>query len=229
VASRDIITIDGPSGAGKSTLAADLASRLGWRFLDTGVLYRAVGLAALEGGVSLKDHAALGALAGALAVKVALASGKSRVFLGEREVTGLIRAEAVSAAASAVSAAPAVRESVRGLQLALGAEGRLVTEGRDQGTAIFPEARLKFFLTAGAEARARRRWLDLKKAGSGESLEEVLEKIIRRDQADESREAAPLRAAPGAVTIDSTSLSRGEVLRVMEEKARGAFPELLGS
>ena len=120
-----------------------------------------------------------------------------------------------------------MREALRDIQLRLGAEGRLVTEGRDQGTAIFPEARLKFFLTAGAAARAERRFLELKAKGQNEKYEDILQKITERDRADETRAAAPLKPAPGAVIIDSTEMSLSEVLKLMEERAREVFSGIL--
>ncbi|MDR2352256.1 MAG: (d)CMP kinase [Deltaproteobacteria bacterium] len=222
-----IITIDGPAAAGKSTLARELARSLGWSFLDTGAIYRAVALVAMEKGITVADPVVLEDFVKSLDLKVELSADKSRIFLGERELTSLIRTEEVSKAASQLAGVPELRRALSGLQLSLGEKGRLVTEGRDQGTAIFPKARLKFFLTASNEARARRRHLELSEKDPSLNYGEVLEKLITRDRFDETREATPLKMATDAVLIDTTELSLDEVLTIMEEKAREVFSDVL--
>jgi cytidylate kinase len=221
-----IITIDGPSGAGKSTLARDLANKLGWSFLDTGAIYRAVAFAAMEKALSLDDPAALGTFVRSLDVKVELAADKSRVFLGKRELTDLIRGEEVSKAASKISSHKDVRLALLDLQLRIGEKGKLVTEGRDQGTAVFPWARLKFYLTASVEERAKRRHKELMEKSENVTYKEVLEKMIERDTADETRETFPLRPADGAIVIDATLLTQAEALLAMAVKAWDVFPDI---
>jgi cytidylate kinase len=223
----DIITIDGPSAAGKSTLARGLASALGWSFLDTGAIYRAVAVAALENGLVGGAPAALGELARRLAIRVETSGSRSRVFIGEREVTDLIRTERVSKAASQTSSVPEVRLALVDIQIRIGKAGRLVGEGRDLGTAIFPDARLKFFLTATPEERAKRRFLELVKIDPAVKLEDVLTQIQERDHADVTREMTPLRQAQDAILLNSTSLSLEEALKFMEDKAREVFSDIL--
>jgi cytidylate kinase len=218
-----IITIDGPAGSGKSTLARSLARALGWSFLDTGALYRTVALAVSESGSEGADPVELGRLARGLDLRVELADGASRVFLGEREVTELIRTPEISLLASKLSAIAEVRESLRAIQRRLGASGRLVTEGRDQGTAIFPEAKLKLFLTASSEARARRRALELKEKGTEVDILKVWQDIMARDRSDMTRETDPLREAPDAVRVDSTDLGLDGVLALAVAKAHEIF------
>ncbi|MDR2338649.1 MAG: (d)CMP kinase [Deltaproteobacteria bacterium] len=224
---KDIITIDGPSAAGKTTLARELSKRLGWSFLDTGSIYRAVGLAAMGKGLMGEPGPVLGGFVRGLDVSVKPSPEGSRVFLGEKEMTGEIRGEDVSKAASKISGYPEVREALADIQVRVGEAGRLVTEGRDQGTYIFPDARLKFFLTASTEERARRRFLELSVKDPTLRQEDVLHRVRERDYADESRAAAPLKPAKDAVIIDSTELSQDEVLAIMERMARERFPELL--
>jgi cytidylate kinase len=219
----DIITIDGPSAAGKSTLAKALARRLGWTFLDTGAIYRSAGLLAMEKGLLGAPGGILGGFVRGLGLRVVAASEGSRVFWGDRELTASIRSPEVSKAASLVSSAREVREALAGIQADLGAGGRLVSEGRDQGTAVFPHARLKFFLTADAWERARRRFKELSPKDPTLTLEEVHRTVLERDRADEGRAEAPLRPAGDAVLLDSTGLDQGEVLRIMEAKARELF------
>ncbi|MDR1314340.1 MAG: (d)CMP kinase [Deltaproteobacteria bacterium] len=223
-----VIAIDGPAGSGKSTLARRLASSLGWRFLDTGALYRAVAAEASARGLGAASDGELGRLAGELDIQVALESDLCRVFVGGRDLTGQLRSPPVSSLASRVASIPEVRDSLRALQRRIGGEGRLVTEGRDQGTAIFPEARLKFFLTADAETRAGRRLKELRDKGRDDTLEDVLEGMLDRDGRDAGRAVDPLREAPDAVRLDSTSMTEDEVLAAMLAKAREAFGDASG-
>ncbi|MDR2405940.1 MAG: (d)CMP kinase [Deltaproteobacteria bacterium] len=222
-----IITIDGPSAAGKSTLARELARCLGWSFLDTGAIYRAVAVVAMEKGLMESSPELLGKFVASLDIRVELTADKSRIFLGDRELTSLIRSEEVGKAASQISSYPEVRRALHELQARLGEKGRLVTEGRDQGTAIFPWARLKFFLTATLEERAKRRHRELLEKNPTICYDDILEKMTSRDRADETREATPLRVAPGAIVLNTTELTQDNVLKIMEEKAREIFSDVL--
>ncbi|MGN6663815.1 MAG: (d)CMP kinase [Solirubrobacterales bacterium] len=202
-----VIAIDGPAGAGKSTVARAVAAEIGFTYLDSGAMYRCVGLAALESGIPLDDSEALGELAEGLKISFDAAGGASRVFLGERDVSNEIRAPEVSAAASRVSVHRRVREAMVARQRELIGAGRYVAEGRDIGTVVSPEAPLKVFLTASDEERARRR-----AAETGEPVAEVLAAQRRRDASDTEREHGALRAAPDAVELDTTGLSLEEVV-----------------
>ena len=206
-----VIAIDGPAGAGKSSVARAVAAELGFTYLDSGAMYRCVGLAALERGIPLDDGEALGELAEGLETGF---DGR-RVLLGEREVSDEIRAPAVSAAASQVSVHQRVREAMVARQRQLIAAGRYVAEGRDIGTVVSPEAPLKVFLTASDEERARRR-----AAETGEPVAEVLAAQQRRDASDTEREHGALRAAADAVELDTTGLSLDEVVARVVALAR---------
>jgi cytidylate kinase len=198
-----VIAIDGPAGAGKSTVARAVAAELGFTYLDTGAMYRCVALAAHEAGVDADDAAALGPLAAGLEIGF---DGR-RVLLGGRDVSDEIRTPAVSADASRVSVHPAVRAAMVERQRQLSAAGRYVTEGRDIGTVVSPDAPLKVFLTASDEERARRR-----AAETGEDVESVLAAQRSRDARDTAREHGALRAAADAVELDTTGLSLEEVV-----------------
>jgi cytidylate kinase len=198
-----VIAIDGPAGAGKSSVARAVAAEIGFTYLDSGAMYRCVGLAALEGDISLEDREALGQLAEGLEIGF---DGR-RVLLGGRDVSDEVRAPGVSAAASRVSVHPRVREAMVARQRELIAAGRYVAEGRDIGTVVSPEAPLKVFLTASEEERARRR-----AAETGEPVEEVLAAQRRRDASDSEREHGALRAADDAVRLDTTGLALDEVV-----------------
>jgi cytidylate kinase len=217
---QQIITIDGPAGAGKTTLARALARRLGWRYLDTGAMYRAVALAADEAGVEVSNARGVEVVLADLDLSVRLEPRETRLFLGEREVTSLIREPRISALASAISALPQVRQKMVEVQQALGRQGRIVTEGRDQGTVVFPGAGLKFFLDAGSEERARRRYEELKGRDRAMALDQVGREMAERDEADSSRQVSPLRPAQDAIRIDSTHLSIEEVLSLMLDHVR---------
>ncbi|MGK9064091.1 (d)CMP kinase [Stutzerimonas chloritidismutans] len=214
IRSVPVVTIDGPSGSGKGTVAALLAARLGWNFLDSGALYRLLAFAARNHGVDLTNEEALKVLAAHLDVQFGAAKdgrGMEIVLEGE-EVTSAIRNEQVGAGASQVAALPVVREALLQRQKAFREPPGLVADGRDMGTVVFPDAPLKIFLTASAEERARRRYLQLKGKGDDVNLASLLDEIRVRDERDTQREVAPLRPADDAVHVDSTDLSIEQVL-----------------
>jgi cytidylate kinase len=211
-----IVTIDGPAGAGKSTVARRLAQRLGFRFLDTGAMYRAVAWAALEAGVDLENAERLAALARRIHIQVR----DGQVFVDGKEVTHEIRSQEVTSAVRYAAANVAVRETLAELQRQFAGAGDLVTEGRDQGTAVFPQADCKIFLTASAEERARRRHLDHTERGDAVSLAEVLDSQKRRDATDVSREVGPLARAADAVELVTDGMSQEEVVQRLAEIVR---------
>ena len=215
-----VVTIDGPSGSGKGTIAAALARRLGWHRLDSGALYRSVGVAAEERGVPLDDRAALARLARELDLRFLADPSGETVRLGDRDVTSAIRSEAAGKAASVVSAVAEVRQALLDRQRAFAVAPGLVADGRDMGTVVFPNARLKVFLTASPEQRARRRHKQLKEKGIDVSLRDLSQGIADRDRRDSSRAVAPLRPADDAKVLDSTDLSPADVLRRILEWLR---------
>lgn len=221
-----VITIDGPSGSGKGTVAALLAAKLGWNFLDSGALYRLLAFAARNHGVDLTNEEALKLLAAHLDVQFGAAKsghGMQIVLEGE-DVTLAIRNEQVGAGASQVAALPVVREALLQRQKAFREPPGLVADGRDMGTVVFPDAPLKIFLTASAEERARRRFLQLKGKGDDVNLASLLDEIRLRDERDTQREVAPLRPALDAVQLDSTELSIEQVLgQILSEVANRDF------
>ena len=208
-----VVTIDGPAGAGKSTVAVRLAGRLGWRLLDTGAMYRAVALAALRRGVDLGSDEALGALAGRL--HVLLPPG--RVLVDGEDVTASIRSVEVTRATRHSADSPSVRRRLVEWQRAFArAEGPVVTEGRDQGTIVFPDAACKFYLTASDEERARRRHAEFQARGVSIEFEAVLRDMLERDAQDASRSIAPMKPAEDARVIDSTGLDFDQVVDLIE-------------
>jgi cytidylate kinase len=222
---RLVIAVDGPAGAGKSTAARGLAARLGYRYVDSGAMYRVVGLAARERGVDPADAAALGALVDGIDFGVRDEPGGQRILLGGRDVTEAIREPAIGEWASRVAAVGAVRDRLVARQRACGAGGGVVMDGRDIGTVVFPDADCKFFLTASVEERARRREGDA--AGGGAPDREATRAAIEeRDRRDRQRERSPLRPAPDAMVVDTTDLSPDEVLArlLAAAVARGASP-----
>ncbi|GAB4260334.1 (d)CMP kinase [Deferrisoma sp.] len=209
----DVVAIDGPSGAGKSTVARAVARALGWTYVDTGAMYRAVGLKADREGVALDDDAGLDALCRMTRIEFREdAEGQNRIFLDGEDVSEAIREHRVSDLASRVSARKPVREAMGRYQRRLGERSPSVLEGRDIGTVIFPDARVKVFLTASAEERARRRTEELRQRGQEVAYERVLADIEARDRNDSSRAHAPLRPAEDAVVIDTTGLPVEEVV-----------------
>lgn len=210
-----IITIDGPAGAGKSTVAKRLAKRLGYRYLETGALYRAVAWRVATSGVSPSDPRGVTDLLPVTRITMEPGNGEAKVFVDGKDVSREIRAPEISRIASIVSAVPAVREWLLPLQRQLGAGKSLVAEGRDLGTRIFPGADVKFFLEADVEVRAARRALELKAAGDAAALEQTREAIRARDERDRSRDLAPLVPAPDASVIDTSALDADQVVERM--------------
>jgi len=208
-----IVAIDGPAGAGKSTVARELARRLGFTIVDTGAIYRAVALAAQRAGVAWDDDEALGTLLDGPQFQLSFADD-TRVLLGGDDVTDAIRTPEISRGASIVSARPVVRKKLLGLQRELGrrAPRGAVLEGRDIGTVVFPDADVKFFLTASDEARAARRQSELKDKGVAIDVSEVLADQRRRDKDDSERAIAPLKPASDAIVVDTTAMDLGQVV-----------------
>jgi cytidylate kinase len=223
--SRPVVAIDGPAGAGKSTVAREVARALGYVLVDTGALYRAVALAARLRGVDREDRARVEALSvelvrsGALAMK-AVVGATPIVIVDGIERTDELRTPDISQGASVVSRYPMVRESLLELQRSFGRDGGVVLEGRDIGTVVFPDAEVKFFLTASDEERARRRHEELRERGDSSTFESVLAEVRERDARDAARDVAPMRAADDAVLLDSSKLTIAEVVAIITERAR---------
>ena len=227
-----VVAIDGPSGVGKSTVGKALALRLGIPYLDTGAMYRAVGLLAERDGITLpiSDPDRVVALAGQADVRVASRAGDARVYLGNEDVSVEIRRPAISLYASAVSALPGVRRQLAATQRRLALAGGGVLEGRDIGTKVVPETRTKFYLDARAEVRAGRRFRELEAKGKAEPLEKVLTEMETRDRADSTRVDSPLRCDETYVRIDTSEMSAEEVVaRCLEELAARGIDVLKGS
>lgn len=202
------VAIDGPSGAGKSTIARACAKQFNFLYVDTGAIYRTVGLAALRRNIGTKDKIAVIAMLPELKIDLSYASdGLQHMFLNGEDVTDSIRLPEVSIAASDVSALPEVRAFLMEMQRSLARTHHVIMDGRDIGTVVLPDAGLKIFLTASAEARANRRLLELQQKGQNVTFEEVLRDIQYRDKNDSSREAAPLKAAEDAVLVDTSDLN----------------------
>lgn len=201
-----VLTIDGPSGSGKGTLAQRMAEKLGWHYLDSGAIYRVLALAALKHAIDLTDERALTVLAEKLNVQFLLAQGQLQVMLEDVDVSLLIRSEQAGNAASKVAALPAVRVALLQRQRDFRQAPGLVTDGRDMGTVVFPDAPFKVFLTASVEVRAQRRYKQLKEKGIGSNLSALVAEISERDERDTQRQVAPLRPAADAVILDSTQL-----------------------
>ena len=218
-----VVTIDGPAGSGKSTVARRLADRLGATFLDTGAMYRAITLAGVRDGIDLSDERRLAHVVESHRFDFEAARGKMLVSVDGQDVTEAIRDSDLTAQVRYAAAAPLVRERLVRMQRAFAARhARIVTEGRDQGTVAFPDADVKFYLTADATERARRRKAELDAQGERADLEQIRQAIEARDQSDASRAVGPLKPAPEAVTVDTTSLTIEQVVerlyRQVEER-----------
>jgi cytidylate kinase len=207
-----VIAIDGPSGAGKSTAGRAVAQRLGYVFLDTGAMYRALALAALRAGVPLDDEAAVASLAARL--RLDLEPGGAVLLDGE-DVTSALRTQPVGAAASRVSVHPSVRRLMVARQREMGQAGGVVMDGRDIGTAVFPDADVKFYVDAHPRQRATRRHEELAQRGLASDLDTIEREIRARDHADSTRAESPLTRAPDAIHLDTTELGLDEVVRRM--------------
>ena len=230
---RPVVAIDGPAGAGKSTVTKLVARALGYLLVDTGALYRTVALAARRAGHDFDDVERVGALAEALAARGAVAlssdaSGNLRVLLDREDVSSLIRTQELGQGASKVSAQPRVRAALLELQRAAGRSGGVVLEGRDIGTVVFPDAEAKLFLTASVDERARRRFEQLKNAGEPADLATVTREVVERDQRDSSRPIAPLKQAPDALVVDSSSLGIEQVVERIVGHVRAVEARLAG-
>ena len=216
------VAIDGPAGAGKSTLARRLAAEMGYIYVDTGAMYRAIGLYALRAGKDPKDNAAVNALLPQIKLRLASIEGEQHIYLKEEDVSTAIRTEAAGMAASAVGANPAVRAFLLELQRDMAKKQDVLMDGRDIGTVVLPDATVKIFLTASVEKRAMRRFRELEQRGTPESYEKVLEEMRQRDYNDSHRAAAPLKQAEDAVLLDTTHLdfdgSRQALLAIIRER-----------
>lgn len=212
------MAVDGPSGSGKSTLARAAAKKLKFIYVDTGAIYRTVGLHALRRDVPPRDAAAVSALLPEIGITLTYdEGGLQRMLLNGEDVTDLIRTQEVSMAASAVSTHPAVRSFLLDMQRDMAKKHSVIMDGRDIGTVVLPNADVKIFLTAGSEVRARRRWLELQQRGTPEDFDQILRQTRERDAQDASRAVAPLRPAEDAVTLDTTELDLEQSLkRVIE-------------
>jgi cytidylate kinase len=210
-----IIAIDGPAGVGKSTAARLLAARLGFRYLDTGALYRAVAWKVLQATVPPTDHAQVAKLLQATTMQIQFQDGTMRVVVDDRDITNDLRSSEVTDMASVTSAIPAVREWLLPIQREVGQQGSVVAEGRDIGTTVFPSAPLKFFLDAAATVRAERRHRELVAAGHGRSIEMISQDLEGRDQRDRTRAIAPLIPAADARAIDTSALNVEQVVEQM--------------
>lgn len=210
------IAIDGPAGAGKSTIARQLAAKLGYIYVDTGALYRAVGVNAMRKGMDTKNAQQVTSILGETKVSLRFVDGEQRVFLGEEDVSLAIRTPEASMAASNVSAIPAVREFLFDLQRNIAKENDCLMDGRDIGTVVLPEAQVKIFLTASAEVRAKRRYDELLAKGMKAEYNEVLEEMIQRDYQDSHRAIAPLKQADDAVLVDTSEMNLEQVLEALE-------------
>jgi cytidylate kinase len=218
--SAKIIALDGPAASGKTTVGRMLAARLGYLFFDTGVMYRAVALAAYQSGVDPADEAAVSELAEQISIDVLPSADKdgrtSSVRLDDDDVSWAIREPVVDASVSKVSAYARVRAAMVAQQRRIGLRGKVVMVGRDVGTVVLPEADLKIYLDATLEERARRRYIELQSRGGSLTLDEVQAGLSRRDEVDSNRDLSPLRPAQDAIIIDTTALTPEEILRKID-------------
>lgn len=218
-----VIAVDGPSGAGKSTITRMLAERLGYIYLDTGAMYRAVALMAARQRVSPDDDRALDDICATLELSFERTNGCCKVITNGEDVSEAIRAPEISMLSSTISARKVVRDHMQRLQRTMGRDGGVILEGRDIGTAVFPDAELKMFLTASPEERGLRRYKELKAKGQDVELDKTIDAVIQRDRQDEGREHAPLKKADDALLIDSTGKSIEGVLAEMESLVKNTL------
>ena len=219
-----IIAIDGPSGAGKSTAAQGLARRLGYRYVDSGALYRTVGWLVRAHALPLEDQEAIVACLQRTPIKVTFSAGALQVWAAGQCVTSQLRSEAVARAASAVATMPGVRQVITAQLRQLGCEADVVMEGRDIGTVVFPDATIKFFLDASPTVRGQRRLQEMQQGGNTATLGQVVAAMAQRDSQDRTRATAPLVQSTEAQTIDTTDLTVDEVVQTMLSEIRRALP-----
>lgn len=217
---NSVITIDGPAGSGKSSTAKRLAALLGFVYLDTGAMYRSVGLAALDRGIDLKDEKEVGRIAGSIDINFLPDNGDIKVILDGEDVSLRIREPRIDSASSLVSSYKTVREKMVELQRKIGRKGNIVAEGRDMGTVVFPGADLKIFLVADLQTRASRRCLQLKNAGIETSIDEQTSSLSSRDIFDSSRALSPLKKADDAIEIDTSEMSLNAQVEIIYDLAR---------
>jgi cytidylate kinase len=215
-----VIAIDGPSGAGKSTIARLLAQKMGYIYIDTGAMYRAIGWKAKQESIDPADETKLAELCQRTDVTIKQDNNDPRFYVDGRDVSGEIRTPEMGMMASAVSKSPAVRKRLLVLQRELGKNGGVVMDGRDIGTVVFPDAEVKFFLDASAEERGRRRYLELKAKGMDVDLARITKEIRERDEQDSSRALAPLKKADDALLLDSTGMTIEAVLETMAKAVK---------
>ena len=211
------VAIDGPAGAGKSTLARRLAGELGYIYVDTGAMYRTIGLYALRAGKDPKDNEAVNALLPSIRLRLASVEGEQHIYLGDEDVSAAIRTEEAGMAASAVGANPTVRAYLLDTQRNMAKTQNVLMDGRDIGTVVLPDATVKISLTASPEARATRRWKEYQAKGMPNTYEEVLADVKQRDYQDTHRAAAPLKQAEDAVLLDTSELNFEQSLAAMKE------------
>ena len=221
-----VVAIDGPAGAGKSTVARKVANSLSLLYIDSGAMYRAVAWKALDGGVDLSDEDAVTTMASNMKIRLKPAAEATLVFVDGKEITSFIRTPEVTDASSKISAIGGVREILVAQQQAMGREARVVTEGRDIGTVVFPDSRYKFYLDASVQERARRRKLDLEEAGYEVDLAELEREVAERDERDSTRSASPLRKGDDATLLDTTGMSMEEVVDAIAERVGKIASEL---
>ena len=216
------VAIDGPSGAGKSTVARAAAARLGYVYVDTGAMYRAIGLAVCRKGISGEDAAGIAAALPEIEIRLAYQDGAQRVMLNDEDVSDAIRTPEIAHYASKVSAVPEVRQFLLDVQRDMAKKGNILMDGRDIGTVILPDAPVKIFLTASAETRAERRYLELAEKGQQVTRGSVLHDVVERDRQDMSRAVAPLKQAEDAVLLDTSKMTLDEsieaVLQIIRKK-----------
>ena len=210
-----VITIDGPSGAGKTTVSKKLAAKIGYRYIDTGALYRGIALITSEMGIKEDDESAMAEACESVDLRFVLEEGELKLLSGSRDISELIRTPEISMRASSVSALKPVRAFLTVLQRRLGEERGVVFEGRDMGTVVFPNADLKFFLDADPHIRAERRYAELKERGSKIDFQTVKDELIQRDENDSTRALAPLKAADDAIHVDATQMDADAVVEAM--------------
>lgn len=209
-----IITIDGPAGAGKSTAAKLLAKKINFQFLDTGAMYRAVALAALNSGAPLLNESTLQQILHSISIRLE----ENKVILNGEDVSNQIRSKETTELAGEIAISKVVRTRLVELQRIAAFEKNMVCEGRDQGTTVFPDAFCKFFLTARPEMRAQRRFIELKEKGINTTLQEILDAIITRDLRDETRKISPLAPAHDALVLDTSDMNMSKVIEIMHQE-----------